>query len=55
MVRTCKTCKHHDDFSWVCSNPDSSYVADYTDNEDWCSEYNGSDTGQSKPGDSGAR
>lgn len=35
----CKTCKFHDDFSWVCSNPDSSYVADFTDEEDWCSRY----------------
>jgi len=36
----CKTCKHHDsDFSWVCTNPDSSYCADFTDNDDWCSHY----------------
>lgn len=51
MVRTCKTCKHHDDFSWVCCNPESSYVGDFTDNEDWCSHYenDGSDTGLSQP------
>lgn len=35
----CKNCKHHDDFSWVCSNADSSYVGDFTNDEDWCSHF----------------
>ena len=35
----CKNCKYHDSFSWVCVNADSSYVADFTDDEDWCSKF----------------
>ena len=35
-VETCKTCKWHDDFSWVCSNEGSPNVADFTDNDDTC-------------------
>lgn len=48
MVKNCKTCKYHDDFSWVCFNPDSIHRADFTDNdfvcEVWC-DSNGTDTG----------
>lgn len=40
----CKTCKYHDStFSWVCTNADSSYCGDFTDNEDWCSHYEAAD------------
>lgn len=39
MEQKCKTCKWHDDFSWVCFNGDSENVADFTDNEDSCKEY----------------
>ena len=39
MKPICKNCKYHDSFSWVCSNPSSSYVADFTDDEDWCSHF----------------
>ena len=35
----CRTCEYHDVFSWVCSNVDSDYCADFTDDEDWCSAY----------------
>ena len=37
IVFKCKTCKWHDDFSWVCANGDSQEVADFTDNEYGCS------------------
>lgn len=39
MNSKCKNCKHHDSQTWVCVNPDSSYVADFTDDEDWCSKF----------------
>lgn len=44
--KTCGNCKHHrrsteskDD--WLCTNPDSDYVADYTEYGDWCHEWEG--------------
>lgn len=39
----CRTCKYHDSYSWACCNADSSYVADFTDDEDWCSHYEAAD------------
>lgn len=27
----CKTCKKHDDFTWVCFNGDSEHYADFTE------------------------
>ncbi len=44
MEPKCKNCKYHDSFSWVCVNADSSYVADFTDDEDWCSAYEEDET-----------
>lgn len=39
----CGTCKYHEyeDITdgWVCCNCASEYVADWTDNEHWCDEY----------------
>lgn len=32
----CETCAYHDDFSWVCFNPESKNRADFTDNENKC-------------------
>lgn len=54
MLTKCKRCKHHDDYSCVCCNADSSYVGDFTDNEDWCSHYESDYERYEKPGDSGA-
>ena len=51
-MEKCKTCAYHDDFSWVCTNADSSYVADFTDNEDWCSEYRGREGSEGQSSDS---
>ena len=38
-VWVCKKCKYHDDFSCVCFNPKSEKRADFTDNEDSCTEW----------------
>ena len=35
----CKTCKWHDDFTGVCCNGYSPNVADITDNDDCCEEW----------------
>lgn len=35
----CEFCKWHDDFSWACFNGDSEKCADFTDNEDYCAEW----------------
>ena len=35
----CKTCKYHDDFSWVCFNPEADDRADFTDNEHKCNRW----------------
>ena len=32
----CETCAYHDDFSWVCFNPEAEDRADFTDNEHKC-------------------
>lgn len=32
----CEHCRWHDDFSWACSNGDSPYCADFTDNKQSC-------------------
>lgn len=41
--RICKNCKYHQhediDDGYVCCNPDSDYVGDWTDENDWCSEW----------------
>lgn len=34
--KCCKTCRWHDDFSWVCFNPESEKRADFTDNGYCC-------------------
>ena len=34
--RCCETCAYHDDFSWVCFNPEAYDRADFTDNENTC-------------------
>lgn len=53
-IGKCKDCFYHAD-NWTCTNAESSYVGDFTDNEDWCSHYenDGSDIGLSQPSDSG--
>lgn len=42
-LEKCKTCKWHDDFSWVCSNGLSDEVADFTDNEMHCRHWEAKD------------
>ena len=32
----CGTCAYHDDFSWVCFNPDSENRADFTNPRHGC-------------------
>ena len=43
MKECCGNCKwhKHEDISdgWVCCNSDSEYVADWTEYNDWCEEY----------------
>ena len=34
--KKCRTCRWHDEFSWVCFNGDSPDVADFTDPEHIC-------------------
>lgn len=38
-AQVCEFCKWHDDFSWVCFNPESEKRSDFTDNEDSCTEW----------------
>ena len=38
-IVNCSTCRFHDDFTWVCFNPDSPRRADITDKFDSCSEW----------------
>lgn len=35
--RCCATCAYHDDWTWVCFNPEAYDRADFTDNEHFCS------------------
>lgn len=39
----CGTCRHHVheniDDGWVCTNPRSDYVTDWTEYDDWCEEW----------------
>ena len=38
--KRCENCKWHDtEFSWVCANGESPKVADFTDNDDSCEEW----------------
>lgn len=37
----CEACAYHDDFSWVCFNPESDDRADFTDNEHMCPQWLG--------------
>ena len=37
--KCCRTCKWHDDFSWVCFNGESEKRADFTNNDDCCIEW----------------
>lgn len=41
--KCCGTCKYHQheniDDGWVCVNSDSEYVADWTEYNDWCGEW----------------
>lgn len=43
MEKCCGTCKYHHhesiDDGWVCVNDSSEYVADYTDYEHCCEDY----------------
>lgn len=34
--RCCKTCVYHDDWTWVCFNPDSESRADFTNEKFVC-------------------
>ena len=34
--KQCETCAYHDDFSWVCFNPEAEDRANFTDNEHKC-------------------
>ncbi len=38
-VRKCENCKYHDDFTWVCFNGNSENRANFTDNCDFCKEW----------------
>ena len=39
----CGNCKYHKhesvDDGWICTNPESDYVADWTEYSDYCSDY----------------
>ena len=34
--KCCENCKYHDDWTWVCFNPEAEDRADFTDNEHKC-------------------
>ena len=34
--KCCENCAYHDDFSWVCFNPEAEDRADFTNNEYTC-------------------
>ena len=34
--KSCKNCRRHDDFTWVCFNGDSKYCADFTEPVCFC-------------------
>ena len=34
--RCCGNCAYHDDWTWVCFNPEAKDGADFTDNEHFC-------------------
>ena len=38
-VESCKTCKWHDDYTWVCFNGDSVHRADFTPDDFVCEEW----------------
>lgn len=42
MDKCCKTCKFHDDYTWVCFNPDSIHRADFTNNDYVCDKWESS-------------
>lgn len=35
--KCCKTCAYHNDWTWVCFNPEADDVADFTDESHVCS------------------
>ena len=38
----CRWHRHEDiDDGYICTNPDSDYVADWTEKDDWCSHWEG--------------
>lgn len=41
--RKCHSCYWHkkdrETGEWICTNPESEYVAEYTDGKDWCMDY----------------
>lgn len=39
--RCCATCAYHDDWTWVCFNPEAEDRADFTDNEYMCPQWLG--------------
>lgn len=39
MKKCCKTCKYHDDFSWVCFCGSSVHRADFTNDDYVCEEW----------------
>lgn len=45
--KCCGTCKYHHheniDDGFVCANVDSEYVAEWTEYDDWCEEWEGRD------------
>ena len=44
--KCCKTCRKHDDFTWVCFNSDSEYRADFTEPECCCEFWEGRENGK---------
>lgn len=43
MNKTCGTCRWYEDFVGVCFNGDSPNCADFTEPEDGCERWEGSD------------
>ena len=42
----CENCKYHDDFTWVCSCPDSNNREDFTYNDSSCKFWEQVDDGR---------
>lgn len=53
--KCCKTCKKHDDFTWVCFNGDSEHCADFTEPDCVCEFWEGVEDDRKRSKENGRR